>query len=220
MAPRLVKSVQYRLDAAMATLAVWFMEAWTVVERGYRRPLTRLALRLKFATYPLLALAAIGWLAWDWHHERRLNAAEDRIFDTVVQWRPAWVEPRPSRRTVIVEIDDCSLHWTRAQGIGGWPWPRALHADLLDALDRAGARVVGVDIQFPDPTRATRPGTRRSTPLPMAAAVASCSRPPARNTSTPTRRCVPARYRARSRSRRTRAGLGRVSRCCRPTARR
>ena len=63
MAPRLVKSVQYRLDAAMATLAVWFMEAWTVVERGYRRPLTRLALRLKFALYPLLALAAIGWLA-------------------------------------------------------------------------------------------------------------------------------------------------------------
>lgn len=151
MAPRLVKSVQYRLDAAMATLAVWFMEAWTVVERGYRRPLTRLALRLKFATYPLLALAAIGWLAWDWHHERSLNAAEDRIFDTVVQWRPAWVEPRPSGRTVIVEIDDCSLQWTRAQGIGGWPWPRALHADLLDALDRAGARVVGVDIQFPDP---------------------------------------------------------------------
>ena len=151
MARTPLKSVQSRLDAAMATLAVWFMDAWAVVERGYRRPLTRVALRLKFAMYPLLALAAIGWLAWDWHHERSLNAAEDRIFDTVVQWRPAWLEPRPSGRTVIVEIDDCSLQWTRAQGIGSWPWPRAVHADLLDALDRAGARVVGVDIQFPDP---------------------------------------------------------------------
>lgn len=151
MARRPLKSVQYRVDAAMATLAVWFMDAWGVIERGYRRPLTRVALRLKFAMYPLLALAAVGWLAWDWHHQRSLDAAEDTIFDTVVQWRPAPVEPRPSGRTVIVEIDDCSLQWTRAQGIGGWPWPRAVHADLLDALDRAGARAVGVDIQFPDP---------------------------------------------------------------------
>lgn len=149
MALRLLKSVQDRIDAGMASLAVWFMEAWTVVERGWRRPLTRLALRLKFAFYPLLALAAIGWLAWDWSHERNLDAAEDSIFDTVVQWRP--VEPRPSGRTAIVEIDDCSLQWTRGQGIGSWPWPRAVHADLLDALDRAGVRAVGVDIQFVDP---------------------------------------------------------------------
>ena len=47
MARKLVKTVQDRIDAAMASLAVWFMDAWTVVERSWRRPLSRLALRLK-----------------------------------------------------------------------------------------------------------------------------------------------------------------------------
>lgn len=143
-----IKPVQDRFDTAMASLAVWFMDTWSLVERGYRRPLTRVALWLKFAFYPLLAIAAVGWLGWDYSHDRSLNAAEDSVFDTIVRWRP--VEPRPSGRTVVVEIDDCTLEWTRAQGIGGWPWPRSVHADLLDALDRAGVRAVGVDIQFID----------------------------------------------------------------------
>ena len=60
------KAMQDRIDAAMASAAVWFMDAWTVVERGWRRPLSKLALRLKFAFYPLLAVAALAWLGWDW----------------------------------------------------------------------------------------------------------------------------------------------------------
>ena len=148
MAPRLAKAMRDRIDAVMASLAVWFMDAWTVVERGWRRPLSKLALRMKFAFYPLLAVAALGWLGWDWTHGRSLDAAEDSIFDTVVQWRP--VEPKPSGRTIVVEIDECSIDWTRNQGLGGWPWPRSVHADLLDALDRAGVKAVGVDVQFID----------------------------------------------------------------------
>lgn len=151
MARRQVRAAQQRIDTLMASLAVWFMEAWTRVERGWRRPLTRVALRLKFAFYPLLACAALGWLAWDWSHDRRLDAAEDSIFDSAIHWRP--VEPRPSGRTLVVEIDDCSIEWTRAQGLGGWPWPRHVHADLLDALDRAGVRAVGVDVMFLDPSK-------------------------------------------------------------------
>lgn len=148
MARKLVKTLQDRIDAAMASLAVWFMDAWTIVERSWRRPLSRLALRLKYAFYPLLACAALGWLGWDWTHERSLDAAENSIFDTVVKWRP--IEPRPSGKTVVVEIDECSIDWTRRQGLGGWPWPRSVHADLLDALDRAGARAVGLDVMFID----------------------------------------------------------------------
>ena len=142
------KAIQDRIDAAMASLAVWFMDAWTVVERGWRRPLSKLALRLKFAFYPLLAVAALAWLGWDWTHGRSLDAAEDSLFDSVVKLRP--VEPRPSGKTVVVEIDECSIDWTRRQGLGGWPWPRSVHADLLDALDRAGVRAVGVDVMFLD----------------------------------------------------------------------
>lgn len=144
-----LKAVQDHIDAAMASLAVWFMDAWTLVERGYRRPLARLALKLKFAFYPLLAVVALCWLGWDYGHDRSLNAAEDSVFDTIVQWRP--VEPAPSGKTVVVEIDDCSLAWYSNQGMGGWPWPRQRHADLLDALDRAGVRAVGIDVMFLEP---------------------------------------------------------------------
>lgn len=139
------------LDTGLAVLGDWFLRAWSKVERGYRRPSARLALRLKFAFYPLLAIAAIAWLAWDWTHSRSLDSAEDAIFDLAVQWRP--FEPAPSGRVAVVEIDECSIEYFRARGEGGWPWSRARHADLLDALDRAGVRAVGYDVLFTDPSR-------------------------------------------------------------------
>src|SRR5690606_17743239 len=114
----------------------------------YRRPLSWLARHLRYAFYPLLAVAMVGWLAWDWHHGRSLDAAEDAIFDNVISWRPA--APAPSGRTVVVEIDDCSIEYYRARSEGGWPWSRERHADLLDALDRAGARAAGFDVLFMD----------------------------------------------------------------------
>lgn len=148
--PRLFHALLSWIDAAMATSAVVFMDAWTKVERAYRRPFSRLALRLGFWFYPLLAAGAVGWLAWDWQHDRSLDAAEDAIFDKVVKWRP--IEPKPSGRVVVVEIDDCSIAYVRSQGGGGWPWSRQQHADLLDALDRAGVRAVGYDVLFTDPS--------------------------------------------------------------------
>lgn len=136
------------LEAALARLGHGFIVRWERIEKGYRRPNARVAMRLGFAFYPLLAIAALSWLAWDWTHERELAAAEDAIFDTVIQWRP-W-EPAPSRQVVVVEIDECSIEHFRRQDGTGWPWSRSRHADLLDALDRAGARAVGFDIQFID----------------------------------------------------------------------
>ncbi len=146
------------LDALLATLGDGFIRAWGYVERGYRRPLARLAFRLKFGFYPLLALAALGWLAWDWMHERTLNAAENAIFDKVVNWRP--LEPMPSGRVAVVEIDECSLEYFRMRGEGGWPWSRQRHADLLDRLEREGAQAVGYDVLFADPSRDDPDGDR------------------------------------------------------------
>ena len=150
MLGRLTDRVLSWLDAGLATLGHGFMREWTRVERSYRRPLSQLAFRLKFAFYPLLALGAIAWLGWDWSHDRSLNAAENAIFDRVVQWRP--FEPKPSGRVVVVEIDECSLEYFRSRGEGGWPWSRQRHADLLDQLDRAGVSAVGYDVLFEDPS--------------------------------------------------------------------
>ena len=135
-----------RLESTFAWLGYTFVNRWGAFERGYRRPYARAALRLRFAFYPLLVLAALSWLAWDWHHERNLAAAENAIFDQAIKLRP-W-EPKPSGKVVVVEIDECSI-----ANIGPWPWSRQQHADLLDALDRAGARAVGFDVQFVDPSQ-------------------------------------------------------------------
>lgn len=156
MLRRVIEYLIAWIDVVMSTFAVVFMDAWTVVERAWRRPLSRVMIRARFTMYPLIAIAALGWLAWDWTHQRSLNAAEDAIFDTVLRWRP--VEPRPSGRTAVVEIDDCSIEYYRSRGQGGWPWSRQRHADLLDALDRAGARAVGYDVLFVDAAQADLEG--------------------------------------------------------------
>lgn len=150
MAGSLGYRVRSAIDSAMAGASVRFMDAWAVVERGYRRPLSWCSQRLRFAFYPLLALAMLGGLAWDWQHGRSLDAAEDAVFDRIIGLRP--LEPVPTGRTVVIEIDDCSIEYYRARGEGGWPWRRERHADLLDALDRAGVRAVGIDILFADRT--------------------------------------------------------------------
>jgi adenylate cyclase len=43
---------------------------------------------------------------------------------------------------VIVAIDDLSLKWTGMQ----WPWPRSYLAEIVDKINAAGARIVGLDI--------------------------------------------------------------------------
>ena len=45
-------------------------------------------------------------------------------------------------RIVIVAIDDFSFNWT---GLS-WPWSRAYFAELVNALNEAGAEVIGLDV--------------------------------------------------------------------------
>lgn len=60
-------------------------------------------------------------------------------------WRVSLRDPVTPDDIVIVAIDHESI-----SNYGAWPWPRALHAELLNRLADAGARVVGVDIVFSD----------------------------------------------------------------------
>lgn len=67
-------------------------------------------------------------------------ASLDRRLD---DWRLAAASHPVSETTVVVEIDSRSL-----AEIGIWPWPRSLHAALLDRLMAAGADEVVFDIDF------------------------------------------------------------------------
>jgi adenylate cyclase len=54
----------------------------------------------------------------------------------------------PPQDVVLVEIDDVSFSELRET----WPFPRSLHAQAVERLRRAGARVIAYDIQFTEPT--------------------------------------------------------------------
>jgi adenylate cyclase len=54
----------------------------------------------------------------------------------------------PPPEIVIVAIDEPSLAEISKQ----WPWPRSIHAQLIEQLKKAGARVIGFDILFTEPS--------------------------------------------------------------------
>jgi len=49
----------------------------------------------------------------------------------------------PSNRIAIIEIDDASI-----ETIGRWPWPRNLHAEMIDRLAQANAKVIATTVLF------------------------------------------------------------------------
>ena len=51
--------------------------------------------------------------------------------------------PASADKIAIVGVDQNSL-----ERIGQWPWPRSLHAQLIDKLKAAGARVIFLDFDF------------------------------------------------------------------------
>ena len=52
----------------------------------------------------------------------------------------------PSDRIAIIAIDDQSI-----ENIGRWPWPRDIHAQMIDILAEGGAKAVGQTVFFSEP---------------------------------------------------------------------
>lgn len=84
------------------------------------------------ATALVMALAAAGLADW---LERPMLDVRSRWFATAT--------PPPSPRIVHIDIDDRSLVATQR-----WPWPRAMLGQVVDELDRAGAKVIAFDVLF------------------------------------------------------------------------
>ncbi|MCA9384524.1 MAG: adenylate/guanylate cyclase domain-containing protein [Candidatus Magasanikbacteria bacterium] len=67
------------------------------------------------------------------------HTASSRLTDAIFLHR------EPDSRLLVVAIDDASL-----SRIGRWPWDRSVHAELVRRLSNAGARVIALDINFPE----------------------------------------------------------------------
>ncbi len=70
-------------------------------------------------------------------------------------WRVrAFADAGPvSDRIRLVLLDQASLDWGKERALA-WPWPREVYAPLLDFCERAGARAVGFDVLFTEPSYA------------------------------------------------------------------
>src|SRR6185436_9791731 len=50
----------------------------------------------------------------------------------------------------LVTIDEYSLR-NLEPALGRWPWPRLIHAELIDYLARAPAKIIAYDVNFAGP---------------------------------------------------------------------
>ena len=98
-------------------------------------------------------VAVSGGLSSAW-----LSSVELRFAGMVQETRG--LRPVPDR-LMIVAIDDFSLQQAAnvdlsddplLQSLSQWPWPRQIHATVLDRLIEAGATVVGFDLLFESPS--------------------------------------------------------------------
>jgi eukaryotic-like serine/threonine-protein kinase len=93
----------------------------------------------RFSWLPGGLAAALVIAIGQWMYSSHALPLERGVYDRMMRT----VDPRPSREVVIVAIDDASL----AQ-LGEWPWPRDVHASLIDKLKAQGARVVAFTVPF------------------------------------------------------------------------
>jgi len=106
----------------------------------------RLTLREWLALFAgmLVASALLGW-------QNGLGRLDQSRYDFFMS---TWKTPVRDD-IIIVAIDDYSL----AQ-LGRWPWPRALHAQLIRRLAEAGPRAIGLDVILSEPEAPRADGSR------------------------------------------------------------
>src|ERR1051325_4853175 len=99
---------------------------------------------------PLLAVA-IAVLLRPW-----LEPLSTACFDLYQRLSPYTLAPQP---VIVVDIDDSSL-----ARIGARSWSPRVLAELLDRIRDAGAKVVGFDLRFAEPSRAGSGSALRDVP--------------------------------------------------------
>lgn len=103
---------------------------------GYRAAL-RWPLRLLLVVLTGLLAGAASYRSWS-------QPLDTALFDRLTRHWHATADPS----VLLIAIDAASL-----RTLGPWPWPRTVHARLLDRLTDAGARRIVLDLplQEPDP---------------------------------------------------------------------
>jgi CHASE2 domain-containing sensor protein len=96
-------------------------------------------------TVAVLAVVAGIFVLCDLGH--MLDQVELKTYDLRAQMQWWEHKKKPSRDIIILEFDDPSLKLL-SEEYGEWPWPRDVHADMMDFLNRAGVKDILYDIMF------------------------------------------------------------------------
>lgn len=103
------------------------------LELSSRKTLSRIGI-----AFLLLAALESTWL-------HALAPLENRLSDLFVRQQAQ--DLRPDADIVIVDIDDASLAKMQ-ETAGSWPWPRAVHGDLVRGIARQHPKAIVFDILF------------------------------------------------------------------------
>jgi len=96
-------------------------------------------LLIEWLVVSIIALLIVWGLTFSSFVERTDNV----VYDTLSSLKTR----TPADDIVIVAIDEESVHT-----IGRFPWPREVHAELLDKLTKAKPRAIGYDVLFGEPS--------------------------------------------------------------------
>lgn len=102
------------------------------------------------STLGWLAAAVLAAAALELFALGLFRPLENRLLDAFVRSQAAQLAPDPA--IVLVDIDEKSL--AKMQDIAGrWPWPRAIHAELIEGLAAQRPLAIVFDIMFSEPDR-------------------------------------------------------------------
>ena len=96
-------------------------------------------------TLATLGLAVLAVFGLELFFFPVLNPFENRLLDSFVRSQAAALAPDPD--IVLVDIDEKSLANMEAEA-GRWPWPRVVHASLVEGLAAQNPRAIVFDIAF------------------------------------------------------------------------
>ena len=99
-------------------------------------------------TLALLALGVLALACVELFALHALPPLENRLLDSFVRAQAAKLAPDPD--IVLVDIDEKSLARMESEA-GRWPWPRVVHAELIEGLAAQKPRAIVFDIAFAEP---------------------------------------------------------------------
>jgi diguanylate cyclase (GGDEF)-like protein len=108
--------------------------------------------RVLTAAVSILVLVLIFGTLAVLNADKVVEQLELKTYDLRAQIQWDSTNKRPSPAVVILQFDDASLN-TLSDEFGVWPWPRDVHARMIDFLNQIGVRSLLYDIMFVSPRK-------------------------------------------------------------------